>query len=202
MKADLIFQFADRIGVFVFALSGGIAAVRREMDIFAIVVLAFFPAIGGETIRDIILDVPVFWLEDTVSLWMAAAGGLFAFFFHRTIEAFKPLRWADAVGLSLFAVTGAAKAAELDHTITIILIMGGITATAGGVIRDVIVQRDSFLMSHDIYATAAIFGALVYAVIAMIGIDERFAFIAGFAAAFSLRAIGIVFNLALPRPRL
>ena len=81
MDVDIL-VLADRIGVFVFALSGGIAAVRKEMDIFGVIVLAFLPAVGGGTLRDILLDVPVFWLEDNISLMLAAAGGLAAFFLN------------------------------------------------------------------------------------------------------------------------
>ena len=202
VNLDFVLTLADRIGVFVFALSGGIAAVRKDMDLFGIIVLAFLPAVGGGTLRDIILDTPVFWLADTLSLWLAAAGGLTAFFFYKLIEDFKPLRWADAVGLALFAVTGAVKAAELGHGYIIILIMGVMTATAGGLIRDVVANRDPLLLKEDIYATAALLGAAVYAALHFLGVDERIAFGAGFLAGFVLRALAIVFRLSLPRPRL
>ncbi len=202
MNIDVALIFADRIGVFVFALSGGIAAVRKEMDLFGVVVLAFLPAVGGGTLRDIILDQPVFWLDDTISLWLAAAGGLAAFFLHKAIEAFRPLRWADAVGLALFAVSGAAKAAELGHGFLIILIMGVMTATAGGLIRDVVANRDPLLLKEDIYATAALLGAAVYAGLTALGIASGYAFAAGFAAALILRGLAIIFHLSLPKPRL
>ncbi len=202
MTPDLILLLGDRIGVFVFALSGGIAAVRKEMDLFGVVTLAFLPAVGGGTLRDVILDVPVFWLEDTISLWLALAGGLAAFLFYKVIENFRPLRCADAVGLALFAVTGAAKAAELDHGFIIILIMGVMTASAGGLIRDVVANRDPLLLKEDIYATAALLGALVFAALTYVGLAETMSFAGGFIAAFVLRALAIVFNLSLPKPRL
>ena len=201
MSLDLAFLLADRFGVFVFALSGGIAAVRKEMDLFGVIVLAFLPAVGGGTLRDILLDAPVFWLEDALSLWLAIAGGVTAFFAHRFIETFRPLRWADALGLSLFAVTGAAKAYQLDHGFLIVLIMGTITATAGGLLRDVIANRDPLLLSEEVYATAALFGSATYFALAAFGIDERVAFAAAVAAGFALRALAIVFNLSLPKPR-
>ena len=202
MNPELVLLFADRIGVFVFALSGGIAAVRKDMDLFGVIVLAFLPAVGGGTLRDLILDAPVFWLADTISIWLAAAGGLAAFFFTKFIEDFRPLRWADAVGLALFAVTGAAKAAELGHGFIIILIMGVMTASAGGLIRDVVANRDPLLLKEDIYATAALLGALVYAALFFLGVDPRIAFFAGMAAAFILRALALIFNLSLPKAKL
>ena len=201
MTPELLLLSADRVGVLVFALSGGIAAVRNDMDLFGVIVLAFLPAVGGGTLRDLILDAPVFWLEDTVSLWPALLGGLLAFFFTRFLEDFKPLRWADAVGLALFAVTGAAKAWGMGHGFIIIAIMGVMTASAGGLIRDVVANRDPLLLKEDIYATAALAGAAVYAGLVYAGLDERIAFGVGMLAAFILRALAIVFKLSLPRAR-
>lgn len=202
MSPDLILLLADRIGVFVFALSGGIAAVRRDMDLFGVIVLAFLPAVGGGTLRDIILNQPVFWLDDTDYLGLAALGGLAAFFFTKFIEEFKPLRWADAVGMALFAVVGAQKAAMLEHNFVVVVIMGAMTASAGGLIRDVVANQDPLLLKEDIYATAALLGALVYAALWFYGVDPRIAFAAGFVAAFILRALAIVFGLKAPKARL
>lgn len=201
MPLDLLLTLADRFGVFVFALSGGIVAARRRMDLFGVVALASLPAVGGGTLRDLILDAPVFWLEDTLSLWLAGAGGLAAFFLHRAIEAFRPLRWADAIGMALFAVAGAAKAADLGQPFVIVLIMGVMTATAGGLLRDVVANLDPLLLKEDIYATAALLGAGVYAVLHFSGVDERIAFGAGLAAGFGLRALAIVYGLSLPKPK-
>ena len=202
MPYDILLTLPDKIGVYVFALSGGIAAVRKNMDIFGIIVLSFFPAIGGGTLRDIILDVPVFWLTDNTYLLLAAMGGLTAFFFTQFIEEFKPLRWADALGTALFAVTGTAKAMELGHSVAVALIMGVMTATAGGVIRDVVANRDNFLMSEEIYASAALFGAVVFAALTYLGVEGWIATSTGIAAGFGLRGLAIVFNLTLPKPKL
>ena len=113
MSIDLIITIADRLGAFVFAISGGIVAVRKDMDLFGIIVLAFLPAIGGGTLRDVLLDQPVFWLSDTWALMLSVLGALTVFFLHRRLDTFRPLRWADAIGMALFAATGAAKAAHL-----------------------------------------------------------------------------------------
>lgn len=197
-----ILLLADRIGVFVFALSGGIAAVRKEMDLLGVIVLAFLTAVGGGTLRDLILDVPVFWLEDTLALTLSAAGGLTAFFLYKTLEGLKPLRWADAAGLALFSVAGAAKAAGLGHDFVIILIMGTMTASAGGLLRDVVANRVPVLMlPGELYATAALLGSAVYGALRALGAHEPAAFAAGMAGAFALRAAAIVFNLSLPKAR-
>ena len=199
MSPDLILTLFDRIGVFVFAISGGIVAVRKDMDLFGVIVLAFLPAIGGGTLRDLILGQPVFWLSDTPTLLLALAGGLTAYVFHRFLENFRPLRWADAFGMSLFAVTGAAKAMNLDHGLAVVLIMGTLTASAGGLMRDVVANEEPLLLKKDIYATAALLGAGVYFALAAWGLPESSAFIGGLAAAFTLRALAIIFQLSLPK---
>ncbi|MEE4212949.1 MAG: trimeric intracellular cation channel family protein [Parvularcula sp.] len=201
MDPLFLLLLADRIGTFVFALSGGVAAVRREMDLFGVIMLAFLPAVGGGTLRDILLDVPVFWLEDSLVLAFAAAGGLVAFFAANSIDNWKPLRWADAAGLALFAVAGAAKTADLGHGFVVVLLMGTITATFGGLLRDVVANRDPLLLKEDIYATAALLGALVYAVLRSTPATETLAFGGGFLAAFLLRGAAILFALSLPKPR-
>lgn len=202
MDFSLPLLLADRLGVFVFALSGGIAAARNGMDLFGVLVLAFLTAVGGGTLRDLILDAPVFWLDDTLTLVLCAAGGVAAFFLHKTLEGFRPLRWADAAGLALFSVAGAAKAAGLGHGFVIVLIMGAMTASAGGLLRDVVANRvPVLLLPGELYATAALLGAGVYGALHFNGAGEGPAFAAGMAAAFALRAAAIVFNLTLPKAR-
>ncbi|NNU15060.1 trimeric intracellular cation channel family protein [Parvularcula sp. ZS-1/3] len=201
MSPELLLLLADRAGTFVFALSGGVAAVRLRMDLFGVVMLSFLPAVGGGTLRDLLLDQPVFWLEDTVVLGFAAAGGLVAFFAASAVDAFKPLRWADAMGLALFAITGAAKAAELGYGLVVVLLMGTITATFGGLLRDVVANREPLIFKEDIYATAAMFGALIYAILVASPATQTLAFAGGCVAAFLLRGAAIIWKLELPKPR-
>lgn len=199
MTAELLLMLADRLGVFVFAISGGIVAIRKDMDIFGVIVLAFLPAIGGGTLRDLLLDQPVFWLSDTTTLTLAICGGLVTFFFHRTIEGFKPLRWADAFGMALFAVAGAAKAFSLGFGLPIVLIMGAMTASAGGLLRDVVANEEPLLLKSDIYATAALLASLVYFLVMKSGASELVGYGAGIASGFAMRGMAIVFGWSLPK---
>ncbi|MGB6230495.1 MAG: TRIC cation channel family protein, partial [Litorimonas sp.] len=146
LSLDFALGLLDRIGVLVFAISGGIVAVRARMDLLGVLVLSFLPALGGGTLRDLILDAPVFWLTDPWSLFMVLLGATLSFLFASSVESFKPLRWADALGLSLFAVAGAAKTLDLGHSLTIAVIMGGVTASAGGLLRDVVADREPLLL--------------------------------------------------------
>lgn len=196
---NLILTILNPIGAFVFALSGGIVAVRNKMDIFGAVVLAIITAVGGGTIRDIILNQPVFWLSDPLTIWCAIVGGVIAFFLHGLVDTFKPIRWADAVGLAIFAIAGAAKTASLGHDPLFVVIMGVLTGTGGGVLRDVVANRDPLLLKEDIYATAALVGAGLYAVLHFSGVPESWAFASGMLVAFVLRGAALIFGWHLPK---
>lgn len=201
LNLDFALAFLDQIGVLVFAVSGGIVAVRAKMDPLGVLVLSFLPALGGGTLRDLILDAPIFWLTDTRSLLMVLFGAILAWIFGTRVEEFKPIRWADAVGLALFAVAGTAKAIGLGHSITIAVIMGGVTASAGGLLRDVVAGREPMLLKQDIYATAALLGGLGYALSDRAGLSFELSTLIGFSLAFTLRACAIRFGWSLPQAK-
>ncbi|WP_298913705.1 trimeric intracellular cation channel family protein [uncultured Algimonas sp.] len=200
LSLDVALAFLDRFGVLVFAVSGGIVAVRAKMDWLGILVLSFLPALGGGTLRDLILDEPIFWLTDTTSLLMVLLGAILAALFTTRMEMSKPIRWADAIGLSLFAVAGTAKALGLGHSVTIAVIMGGVTASAGGLLRDIVANREPLLLKQDIYATAALLGGLGYAVSSRAGLSFEVCTLVGFSMAFAIRGCAIHFGWSLPRP--
>lgn len=198
MNSALFLDLFDWVGVFVFAVSGGLIAVRQRMDIFGVVVIALLPAIGGGTLRDVLLGQPVFWLDDPVSLLIATSAGVAAFLAPRFWTKFKSLRWLDSAGLALFAVVGASKAYSLDYGIIICTIMGTITATAGGLLRDVVCNETPMLLKADIYAMAAFAGSAVYFLSRENGQSELIALSAGAALIFTLRAVTIIYKLNLP----
>ncbi len=202
MGPEFLLMLADRIGVFVFAISGGVVAVRKEMDFLGVIVLAFLPAIGGGTLRDLLLDQPVFWLSDSITLILAMAGGVTAFFFYRYVSQFRALRWPDAAGMALFAIAGAAKAHALGHGFLVVVMMGTITASAGGLIRDVVANEEPLVLKEgELYATCAIAGSVVYFLLVQYGPSGTVAVAAGPATAFILRASAILFGLTLPRAK-
>jgi len=201
LNLDFALAFLDQVGVLVFAISGGIVAVRAKMDPLGVLVLSFLPALGGGTLRDLILDAPIFWLTDTSFLWMVLLGAVISWVFGARVDEFKPIRWADAVGLALFAVAGTAKALGLGYSITIAVIMGGVTASAGGLLRDIVAGREPMLLKQDIYATAALLGGLGYALSDHAGLSFELSTLIGFTLAFSLRACAIRFGWSLPQAR-
>ena len=196
---DLIL-ILDLAGVFVFAVSGALAAVRKSMDMFGVAVLAMMPAIGGGTLRDLTLGEPVFWVTNTGPIWVALAAAAASFFFARFIESrLRFLTWADAVGLSLFCVTGAEKALEVSGSVLIAAMMGVVTGVAGGIIRDVICNEIPIVMRQgEIYATAAFIGAGTFCALIYAGVPGTIAVWIGMASAFVARAGGIMRGWSLP----
>lgn len=194
---------ADLLGVFVFAYSGALAAARQRMDLFGYLVLGLLPAVGGGTLRDLILDVPVFWLDQPVYILVALSAALFAFAVPVVVgRRLTLLTWADALGLSLFCVMGAAKALTLTGSIVIAVTMGVMTAVVGGMLRDVVANEVPLILLREVYAIAAFAGASVYCLAISFGFAAAPSMLLGGTVAFALRAAGIQFNLSLPVRRL
>ncbi|MGO2168237.1 trimeric intracellular cation channel family protein [Pseudoalteromonas sp.] len=159
-----LYHWFDLIGVAVFAVSGTLIAYNKKMDGFGVVVLAIVTAIGGGTLRDVILDVPVFWLHDQ-SYFIAILASVFVttrlINKQRSIPYYH-LQIADAFGLSFFAVMGVQKALLAGMPSTTAIIMGVITACFGGVIRDVLAGNIPMLLKGELYAIACIAGGIIY----------------------------------------
>jgi len=190
-------QVFDYLGVFVFAITGAMLAARKEMDIFGFVVLALVPAIGGGTLRDLILSEPVVWFSDTTYLFIALLAALITFFAVRFMSRLSDvLLWFDALGLSVFCAIGSAKAMAVTGDPVIGVVMGVITAVAGGILRDVIANETPLVLHKEVYATAAFCGSVCY-VLASLYIAD-FALVLSVAAAFVVRALGIMLGLSLP----
>ncbi len=192
-------QIADALGVFVFALSGGLAASRRDLDLFGILVVSLLPAIGGGTLRDLLLDRPVFWLEQSNTIWIALAGGAVSAVLGERIARFKTLIWFDAMGLALFSVVGAQAAYALGYGPVVVVVMGTITASFGGLLRDVVCNEVPLILREDIYATAALVGALSFWIAVTLGLSVPWAMVLGGSAAFAIRAGVIIFKTIQPK---
>jgi len=197
---ETLIVFLDLTGIFVFAVSGALAGVRKSMDMFGVAVLALMPAIGGGTIRDLTLGQPVFWIDNNIPIWVALAAALASFFFARFIESrLKFLTWADAVGLSLFCVIGAEKALAVSGSMLVAVIMGVVTGVAGGIIRDVICNEIPIVMRRgEIYATAAFIGAGTFCALTYMGVPEQIVIWVAMGSAFLARAGGIKRGWSLP----
>jgi uncharacterized membrane protein YeiH len=207
MLLGAIGVWLDWIGVAVFALTGALVAARKGADPIGFVILATTTGIGGGTLRDLLLGAgPVFWISDPVDLLICAAVALVVFFGHPTFPVragdgrrLRVIIWADAVGMALFAVTGSERALVAGAPAVSAVVLGIMTATFGGIIRDVIIGQVTLIVSGEIYITAAAFGATVYVVARTLSGDALLAACLGMAAAFGLRALAIGLGWSLPR---
>lgn len=196
----------DLIGTFAFALNGALTAVRAaHVDVVGVVTLALITALGGGIIRDILLgDLPPATFLDWRYLAVAAAGGLVAFWFSRRLRRLaRVIDVLDAAGLSLFAVTGAAKALGVGVGPLQAIILGTVTAVGGGTVRDVLIRQVPGVLSSGLYAIPAFVGAALLVLTAGGGITEvRGAPVALGAAAvcFAIRMVGLHLGLDAPRP--
>lgn len=191
----------DLLGVGVFAISGALAAGRKSLDLLGVVVIAVVTAVGGGTIRDVLLDRhPVFWIADTSYLWVILGAALLTVVYVRFRQPpFKALLVADAFGLALFAVAGARIAEQAGLRGIVVVFMGTITGVAGGVVRDVLTAEIPLVLRRgQIYATAAIAGITLYLVLQTVGVGGRAAALAGMAFIAALRLAAITWGLTIP----
>ena len=191
--------FLDFIGVALFAATGALAASRKQLDIIGFLFLAAVTGVGGGTARDVILDVPVFWVETQAYLFATFAAAVTVFFTAHLLESrYTWLLWLDAVALSAYGIYGAAKGFALTGSPVVAVAMGVLTGCFGGILRDVIAGEPTVLTRREIYVTAPLLGGLVLMLGAALGLPDLLAAVLGFAAAFGIRAGGIAFGWTLP----
>ncbi|WP_375202507.1 trimeric intracellular cation channel family protein [Hyphococcus sp.] len=206
METAHIFAALNIIGLFVFAISGALTALRNDMDVFGVAMIAFVTGVGGGTIRDVLLgSFPVWWIAAPSAVLICLAGAVTAILAQPLIDSrLKALIWADAMGLAVFSVLGAQAALAAEAPAVIAIFMGAVTATFGGVVRDVLLNEPPLILKQDIYATAALIGAAVYIGLLSLGLGGSPAAVIAALATFAIRAAAIIFNIPSPkfaRPR-
>lgn len=198
---DGIVQWGSYAGVFVFAATGALAAAERGLDILAYFLFGMIVGTGGGTIRDVLLDVPVFWIDQPVFLYLCGLAGLSAFFAAKLLQSVSSLLlWLDAWGIAFFSVLGTAKAQSLGVDPAVALVMGVVTATFGSIIRDVILNREPLILGPEIYVTTTLVGTGSFLALRAYEVDKPLAVAIAVALAFSLRAAAILFDWRLPVP--
>jgi len=190
----------DLFGVAVFAVSGSLAAGRKRMDVFGVIVLGLVTALGGGTLRDVLLDAgPVFWVEDRVYLLVAVASSLATFVAARLISIpWQGLLISDALGLAVFMAIGTAKALAVTGAPSVAMVMGVMTGVAGGMVRDVLSAEVPLVLRKEIYATAALCGSLVYVILNGLGRSNITCLALAAMTTLAIRLAAIHWNLSLP----
>jgi len=186
--------------VAVFAVSGSLAAGRKRIDIFGVLVLALVTALGGGTLRDLLLrDGDVFWIANTVYLLVVLIAALFTFFVVRVLTI--PRRWLllfDAVGLAVFTMIGADKALAVTDSGVLAVVMGMMTGVVGGMLRDVLLSEVPLVLHKEIYATATLAGAIAYVVMVTLGAPYAASVVVSIAVTLGIRLAAMRWGLSLP----
>lgn len=191
--------FLDYAGVILFAATGALAASRKQLDIVGFVFLATLTGIGGGTARDLILGVPVFWVDQHLFILVCAVAAIGAFFSAHLLESrYRWVLWLDAVALAAYSVFGAHKGLSVTGSPVVAVVMGMMTGTLGGILRDVVAGEPSVLMRKEIYILAALAGGGVFVAAEGAGLARPLAAGAGFTAAFGLRGGALAFGWILP----
>ena len=195
--------FLDYAGVALFAATGALAASRKHLDIIGFLFLGAVTGIGGGTVRDLILGVAVFWVEQPLYILACVVSAASVYFTAHLIELkYRLLLWFDAMALSAYGVFGAHKGLMVTNSLTVAVVMGMMTATLGGILRDVLAREPSVLLRQEIYVAAAMAGAVTFVVAHSAGVPLSLAAGAGFLIALGVRSGALLFGWSFPAYRL
>ena len=195
--------YLNILGTAIFAIGGSLAAARKGMDLFGVMVAAVLTAIGGGTLRDLCLGVhPVNWVTDSTGLVIAGICGVLTFTYVSLRQfnniPFKHLNVADAFGLALFTVIGCDTAVNLGSNALIAVTMGMLTGSGGGIMRDVFSGEIPLFFRKEIYATACLVGGAAYLIILSLNMPDGWAMLGGAAVTLGIRLAAIHWRLSLP----
>ena len=199
MTLAFTLHYLDLLGTVVFAITGLLAARRKQLDLFGAIVIAMVTAIGGGTLRDLIIDEPVFWTQDDIYIYIVVISALFLFFFARFRRLpIRLLLFLDALGLAVFTVIGTEKALALGFSDPIAIMTGIMTGVVGGIIRDVLVGEVPLVFRKEIYATASFVGASIFLLMEHAGFAIDVSVIVSIFITLLMRVWAIMFNIELP----
>lgn len=195
-----MFFYLDLLGCAIFAISAILAAVKKELDVLGVFVVALVSAIGGGTIRDLLLNTDVFWLKKPIYIYIILGTSLLSYFlFHIKESLLKFIYFADAFGLTLFSVLGLKKSLEFGIPPINALILGILTGIAGGIIRDTMFNDKPVVLRREIYVTAAILSCVVFLLIDnFTSLNSNIAITIAVVLGFALRVFAIIKKVHLP----
>lgn len=191
----------DILGTFSFAVAGAFAAMEKKLDPFGVLIISFATAIGGGTLRDIIIgDLPVAWLTNLTAILVILTGAVAAMFFGGYLKKLdKMLFLFDAMGLGLFTLIGIQKGITHHFSIGVCIMLGTITGCFGGVIRDVLLNNVPLLFQKEIYASASILGGIIFFVLLRMSMTDNIASAISILVIFLIRVLAVRYNWSLPK---
>jgi uncharacterized membrane protein YeiH len=195
-----MFYTLDILGTIAFAISGVLIAIDKKMDLFGILIIAFVTAVGGGTLRDLLIgNTPVSWMKDITFTYVILASAIFAMLFRGKISYLRTsLFLFDTIGIGLYTLVGIEKGLSAELHPIICIALGTMTASFGGVIRDILCNEIPVIFRKEIYATACILGGLIYFLLREFPIKDDYVFIMAGIVVITVRLIAVKFKIALP----
>ncbi|MBW8244630.1 trimeric intracellular cation channel family protein [Muricauda oceani] len=196
----MLYQTIDILGTIAFAISGVLVAMEKRLDLFGVFIIAFVTAIGGGTLRDLLIgNTPVGWMHDLTYVVTIFVSVVFAIIFVNKLKYLrKSLFLFDTIGIGLYTMVGVEKGLEAELLPVICIFLGTMTACFGGVIRDILCNEIPVIFRKEIYATACILGALSYFLIIQFPVKDEYAYIAAIFVVILLRLLAVRFKISLP----
>lgn len=192
-------QVLDFVGTFAFAISGIRLASAKRFDWFGAYVVGLVTAIGGGTLRDVLLDVPPAWMQDPFYVICTAFAMLFVILFSKhLIHLNNTFFIFDTIGLALFTVVGVERSIAAGYPFWVAIIMGSMTGAAGGVIRDVFINEIPLIFRKEIYAMACVVGGIAYWICALAGVESYISQIVSGSTVFLTRVLAVKYHITLP----
>lgn len=200
MFFEVFISYLDYFGTAAFALAGVLAARYRQLDLFGVIIVGIVTAVGGGTLRDLILDRPIFWINSNEYIWIALSTSILTFYLARIVRfPMYIIELSDAIGLAVFTIIGTKIAIEMNCTPLICVMMGIMTGTFGGALRDIITGNKPMIFHKEIYATAVMVGSIVYVNLAhFIPEWNTMNILISMFSVLSIRLLSIHFHLQLP----
>ncbi|MCB0463558.1 MAG: trimeric intracellular cation channel family protein [Flavobacteriaceae bacterium] len=195
-----MFYTIDILGTVAFAISGVLVAMNKKMDLFGILIIAFVTAVGGGTLRDILIgQTPVSWMKDMTFTYVILGSAIFAVIARNKINYLRTsLFLFDTIGIGLYTVVGVEKGLSADLHPIICIALGTMSACFGGVIRDILCNEIPVIFRKEIYATACILGGLSYFLLRKLPLENDFVFMIAGAIVIVIRLLAVKFKIALP----
>jgi len=187
------------LGTIAFAISGIRLASAKHFDWFGAVVVGFVTAVGGGTLRDLLLDVPIFWMQSSLYIWCTVLAFVIVLFFRKfLIHLNNTIFWFDCIGLGLFVVVGYEKALMLDYPVWVCVSMATITGIFGGIIRDILINEIPIIFTQELYAVACILGGILFSILNFLQVDLVVTEIATAVFVIIIRILATKYHWKLP----
>lgn len=195
-----IFYTLDILGTIAFAISGALVAMNKKMDPFGVYIIAFVTAVGGGTLRDVLIGrQPVIWMTDITYVFLISSSVFIAILFRKKLKHLqKSLFLFDAIGLGVFTITGTEIGINAHFHPIISIALATMTASFGGVIRDILCNEVPVLFRKEIYATACIFGSIAFIILHHLNIDQTIVYVSTTFIVIAIRLVAVKYKLSLP----